>query len=744
MTAKLLLPSKCQNSPGAITEGKVSHSMPNILVTTLGTTWQILPELVGFTNPDLIDVFCNHPRRDRIAQVRKEYDIKPVDEMWVISTRGDKIRQTVQNLLGWYDLLDEDRRPELRIWQVSGVEDLASERECALMSEAIFRVVLHASEQSDSGQLLLSLAGGRKTMSSDIQSAGALFGCHALLHVIENGRFTYRLGDMSRVRFSGPLPPELEDAVTPLVVGCYEPSPLLDPELSGTGTISGKRFPLEIPRNNTPLDLNVSGQVSLTGEIRGLLRKAGFLYCNYTNSMLRGEPTTNFLALYSLPKRLIDRLKSLHMGVDPAKKDMELAWLKKLPKADLHCHLGGVAGSGDLIEIAAANRGLVERYGRELSPQIDKWQTILHAGDLEEIQERFRPKEIRKAVPGVPEPACMAAFLLLFEHDPALLDRVIYGSFLEEERFYGLGFDAYEAIGDFQGSGLLQSEQSIRATCRILARKAAEHHVNYIELRCSPANYVKGGLDPARVARVIHEELAAAESLCHALIFIASRHGSFSRVWEHVELAERLFGEDGTGFPVLRGFDVAGNERVRSASALREAFMSMMEKCMHFTVHAGENEPVPSIWEAVYHLSAERIGHGLTLKDNPALMGKFRDRNIAIEMCPSSNFQIVGFRDNYLRQTLHLPVYPLQEYLRAGLRVTVNTDNPGISRTDFTSELHRAARMTRGGLSLWEILILIRNGFKASFADPQVKQELILQAESRVLSLLKEGLPGEE
>jgi len=174
---------------------------------------------------------------------------------------------------------------------------------------------------------------------------------------------------------------------------------------------------------------------------------------------------------------------------------------------------------------------------------------------------------------------------------------------------------------------------------------------------------------------------------------------------------------------------------------MREAFMPMMEKCMHFTIHAGEIQDVGSIWEAVYHLNAERIGHGLTLKDNPDLLEKFRERNIALEMCPSSNFQIVGFQDNYFAASRNLATYPLKEYLDKGLRVTVNTDNPGISRTDFTNELHRAARLTPGGLSMWELLLLIRNGFKAAFCSRSLRQEKLREAESEVLRLIQEGLP---
>jgi hypothetical protein len=54
--------------------------------------------------------------------------------------------------------------------------------------------------------------------------------------------------------------------------------------------------------------------------------------------------------------------------------------------------------------------------------------------------------------------------------------------------------------------------------------------------------------------------------------------------------------------------------------------LPLMEKSLHITIHAGENVDVPSIWEAVYHLNAERIGHGLTLRENPELMKHVIDK----------------------------------------------------------------------------------------------------------------------
>lgn len=128
---------------------------------------------------------------------------------------------------------------------------------------------------------------------------------------------------------------------------------------------------------------------------------------------------------------------------------------------------------------------------------------------------------------------------------------------------------------------------------------------------------------------------------------------------------------------------------------------------------------------------------GLPESAGPSL----RIRKTVLEMCPSGNFQIVGFPDNYLPETGKLEPYPLKQYLDAGLWVTVNTDNPGISRTDFTRELHRAARMTLGGLSLWEILLLLRNSFRAAFIGADARHVLLRKAESEVIELIQEGLP---
>jgi adenosine deaminase len=127
-----------------------------------------------------------------------------------------------------------------------------------------------------------------------------------------------------------------------------------------------------------------------------------------------------------------------------------------------------------------------------------------------------------------------------------------------------------------------------------------------------------------------------------------------------------------------------------------------------------------------YGLSADRIGHGLKLLDKQELLKRFIDKNIGVEMCPSSNHQIVGYRDKE---------YPLKEYLKRGLKVSVNTDNCGISRTTLSNEFMTAAELC-GSLSQWDCLVLIRNSLSMMFADHETKQSLLRSFEDEIYKLL--------
>ncbi|MGD9732070.1 MAG: CRISPR-associated ring nuclease [Desulfamplus sp.] len=726
--------------------------MTNILVTTLGGSWQILPELMGFTNPALVDIFKYHPRIERIEQERKKHGITPVDELWMVTTYGEQTNKSLKTAMEWYKELATNTRPTLRIWQVDDTNNLATEEECQRMYEAIHTIVFHARHCSKNGKLFLSLTGGRKTMSTDLQNAATWFGCEAMIHVVDNPSSLggVKPSELNVKDFLTPLKAEYGDLFTPFIVGKYAVNPILSIAKSGNGALSGgvNRYPVPYTSAVESVNLSVDSSFPLITTLEKLQADAGYLICNYTNTMLQGESQTNFLALYSLPEQKIEELKRWRMGIEPEKEEAELSFLKKLPKAELHCHLGGVANADELIRIASAASDDIKSYANLLKSWDKNIKLLITLRDVEKIKEHIvslkdvgKPAQLSGKVPSC---ICTASFILLFKNDPELLEQVIYGQYINESQFCSIGFPSYVQLGDLQGTGLLKHPSCLEEACRVIADEAIEHNVLYLELRCSPVNYESEHMSKYRVYEIIRDTLSEYKEkhdLNSSVIFIASRHGDMKSAERHVELACEILSKEGEASNEkvgLRGFDLAGDESACKPPEMQPCLMPVMERCLHFTIHAGENQPVRSIWEAVYHLNAERIGHCLTLNENPELMERFLDRNIVLEMCPSSNFQIIGYRDNYYENTKSLKIYPLKEYFDKGLRVTVNTDNPGISRTDFSKELHRACRLSPGGLSMWEILSIIRNSFKATFAPRHVRHSILRKAEESIVRLLQQ------
>lgn len=693
----------------------------NILVTTLGKFYDLVPELLGFTNPEQLPLYDQHPESETLSRARKVYDIKPVTAVWLITTDGNK---AVTKMVNWFDTLNQ--AIEIKFFILKDHQDLTSAEDIKLMTDLIYRVAAQAHEVSQNGQVLLSLVGGRKTMSADMQQAGNLFGCHAMLHVIDNPRIrSYLPENFDYLSF---LPEKFAAAFTPVVVsGAIPRNVLLD-------------YPPAVRAADYGLSMNkqinyIRPDLKLVAEVERRQREARNLFFNYSLSLSGENQHTNYRALYGLPPAQIDKLKKRKIALKEDQRSDDLALLQRLPKAELHCHFGGILTPQEMIAVAGANGAQIEVW-RNQDKRFDQWLTriesIIKQQDVAALHlEIPNVKALRDQFPNIPKPLTVAAFLSLFDGQPDLLETFIFGDYLNPQRYQGVGFEQYERLGDLQGSALMQSEASIRQACRLLIEKCARDNVRYLELRQSPVKYTQGGLAPARVVEIIREELEKADQTTFRAIFIASRRGKMSEVHRHIELAQELFARDATYRDWIVGFDLAGAEGARKPSEMRPAFLPLMKESMNITIHAGENQAVQNIWEAVYDLNADRIGHGLTLNDNSRLKRRFLNRKITVEMCPSSNHQIVGYGNGK-------PAYPLKQYLQEGLRVTVNTDNPGISRTNFSNEYYKAAQLSEDGLSLWEILQLIRNGFKSAFLPFDQRQNLLIESEKEILTVLKD------
>jgi adenosine deaminase len=117
---------------------------------------------------------------------------------------------------------------------------------------------------------------------------------------------------------------------------------------------------------------------------------------------------------------------------------------------------------------------------------------------------------------------------------------------------------------------------------------------------------------------------------------------------------------------------------------------------------------------AVELLKANRIGHGLRASEDPAVMALLAERGVALEMCPTSNYQ-TGCVDD-------LQAHPLPALDRAGVAVTLNADDPAIHRTTLNDDYDTA--ITRWGYGLDDLLRLERNAVEAAFLPGPEKEDL--------------------
>ena len=153
------------------------------------------------------------------------------------------------------------------------------------------------------------------------------------------------------------------------------------------------------------------------------------------------------------------------------------------------------------------------------------------------------------------------------------------------------------------------------------------------------------------------------------------------------------------------GLDLAGREAGYPPDLFIEPFRIARDAGLGITVHAGEDAGPESIREAILELGATRIGHGVRIVRDAEVMSLARDRGVTLETCPTSNVLTHAVES--------LEAHPIRELYDAGLRVTVNTDDPTVCGVNLTHEYALVAE--KFGFTLDEIGALIENARRAAF-----------------------------
>jgi adenosine deaminase/aminodeoxyfutalosine deaminase len=192
-------------------------------------------------------------------------------------------------------------------------------------------------------------------------------------------------------------------------------------------------------------------------------------------------------------------------------------------------------------------------------------------------------------------------------------------------------------------------------------------------------------------------------------IFDAIRHFGAEHTREVLQWAER-FRPQG-----VVALGIGGDETRGPAELFTEVFREAREMGLHVVAHAGEACGPESVRKALELLGAERIGHGLSAARDPAVLALLRDRQIPLEVCPTSNVATGVLA--------RIEDHPLPRFLEAGLVVTLNTDDPAMFGTNLVQEYLLAARTF--SLSRGQILHLWQNAIRAAFLPEDDKLSLL-------------------
>ncbi len=257
-----------------------------------------------------------------------------------------------------------------------------------------------------------------------------------------------------------------------------------------------------------------------------------------------------------------------------------------------------------------------------------------------------------------------------------------------------------------------KSPDVIHRVTREAVEDAAHDNIRYLELRFTPVALSRAEGFPLHDVMdwVLSsaQEAAQKNNIKVRLIASVNRHESPELAEQVAWLAaERI--QDG-----LVGLDLAGNEAEFKSDPFHEIFKEAKQSGLHVTIHAGEWGSAANVRDAIENLDAERIGHGVRVMEDENVVALAKEHETAFEVCVTSNYQsgVVGSRTKH----------QLPGMIEAGLNVTVNTDDPSVSRITLSHEYHHIFEELHVPLDVLKSTVI--NAAQAAFLPEDEKQEL--------------------
>jgi adenine deaminase len=272
----------------------------------------------------------------------------------------------------------------------------------------------------------------------------------------------------------------------------------------------------------------------------------------------------------------------------------------------------------------------------------------------------------------------------------------------------------------YQGADVLRTEEDFRDLAAAYFDRAAADNVTHSEIFFDPQTHTARGIP----FEVVMAGLLA--GMAEAL----ERHGLTSRLilcfLRHLD-EEEAFATLREAEPWLDRIEAVGldsSELGHPPEKFARVFRAAGERGLKRVAHAGEEGPPDYVWQALDVLEVDRLDHGNRSLEDKALVERLAREQMTLTVCPLSNHKLCVVPD--------MAAHPIDRMLAAGLRATINSDDPAYFG-GYVNDNYRAVAGSRG-LGREALATLARNSFEGSFLREAEKAEQIDRLEAYVAS----------
>ena len=259
---------------------------------------------------------------------------------------------------------------------------------------------------------------------------------------------------------------------------------------------------------------------------------------------------------------------------------------------------------------------------------------------------------------------------------------------------------------------VMQTADSLERISFELFEDAAKENVKYLEVRFAPQLHIQNGLTYEEIIASAVKGMKKAEALYDIkgnYILSMVKFLPSDTIPQVIDAGVGLLNQG------VVAFDLAGSELDGFSHDYATFAQDAKDKGYRVTIHAGEQGSGQNVYEAISILGAERIGHGVAIKDHQQAYNLVKDEDVALETCPSSNVQTKAIPE--------LSQHPIKAFYKDGVPVTINTDNRTVSNTTMTDEVRKVVEQFE--LTEADYYQIYKMSVKHSFASDDIKQALM-------------------